>query len=548
MLMRLGTHLTGEIIVVDWINGMQAVPTGVSIKLKSLDGDSNINCYVEHRGGNTYYFDTWLTSIDSSKNYKIEISTADRVNIPVHYTMEPTLGSNRNLGEDEIYYYSIENNTIKSETKQYVGDLNSEIQKLNTLKVENNQYYLTGKIIAVEWIDGKSNVPRKTPVIRLKSTDESVNKKCYIKRLSGNTYYFDMNLNSIDMEKEYYLEIASENENNLSTNKIQKVKLSTLPENVGRCQDDKAIKIKENNLVFEDYTYIGNINSELKTFNVGIANNASYVSGEIVVVEWVDGKSTVPEVAPKMRFKSTDGTINMEVFVTEAETNTYYFDRFIEGIDTSKEYYFEIESGDSKNISEYRSMNVYFTQTKYNDTVVGRYHDKRIRLLQQKILFEDDTYIGNINSELKTFNVGVANNACYVSGEIVVVEWVDGKSTVPEVAPKMRFKSTDGTVNMEVFVTATGTNTYYFDRFIEGIDTSKEYYFEIESGDSRNVSEYRSMNVYFTQTKYNDTIVGKYKEYGIRLLKQNIIFESLVKAENESVQEQSMEKLEENEK
>ena len=192
-------------------------------------------------------------------------------------------------------------------------------------------------------------------------------------------------------------------------------------------------------------------------------------------------------------------------------------------------------------------MNVYFTQTKYNDTVVGRYHDKRIRLLQQKILFEDDTYIGNINSELKTFNVGVANKATYVSGEIVVVEWVDGKSTVPEVAPKMRFKSTDGTVNMEVFVTATGTNTYYFDRFIEGIDTSKEYYFEIESGDSRNVSENRSMNVYFTQTKYNDTIVGKYKEFGIRLLKQNIIFESLVKAENESVQEQSMEKLEENE-
>ena len=111
----------------------------------------------------------------------------------------------------------------------------------------------------------------------------------------------------------------------------------------------------------------------------------------------------------------------------------------------------------------------------------------------------------------------------------------------------MSFKSTDGTVEMEVFVTATGTNTYYFDRFIEGIDTSKEYYFEIESGDSRNVSENRSMNVYFTQTKYNDTIVGKYKEFGIRLLKQNIIFESLVKAENESVQEQSMEKLEENE-
>ena len=74
---------------------------------------------------------------------------------------------------------------------------------------------------------------------------------------------------------------------------------------------------------------------------------------------------------------------------------------------------------------------------------------------------EADTYVGNINSELKQFNVGIGvNNSTYVSGEIVVVEWVDGKSTVPEVVPKMRFKSTDGTVDMEVFVTATGTNTF----------------------------------------------------------------------------------------
>ena len=51
----------------------------------------------------------------------------------------------------------------------------------------------------------------------------------------------------------------------------------------------------------------------------------------------------------------------------------------------------------------------------------------------------------------------------------------------------MKFKSTDGKVELEVFVTPTGTNTYYFDRFIEGIDTSKQYYFEIASGDSRNI-------------------------------------------------------------
>jgi len=105
-------------------------------------------------------------------------------------------------------------------------------------------------------------------------------------------------------------------------------------------------------------------------------------------------------------------------------------------------------------------------------------------------------YIGNINSELKTFTLGESNGASYVSGEIVVVEWVDGQSTVPAETPKMTFVSTDGEVEMEVFVTPTGTNTYYFDRFISGIDASKTYQFKIESGNSNNISEYRSMYVY----------------------------------------------------
>ena len=116
-------------------------------------------------------------------------------------------------------------------------------------------------------------------------------------------------------------------------------------------------------------------------------------------------------------------------------------------------------------------------------------------------LTTNDTYVGNINSELKTFTLGESNGASYVSGEIIVVEWVDGKSTVPTEKPKMTFVSTDGEVEMEVFVTPTGTNTYYFDRFISGIDTSKTYRFKIESGSLNNVSENRSMYVYSNLNK-----------------------------------------------
>ena len=107
-----------------------------------------------------------------------------------------------------------------------------------------------------------------------------------------------------------------------------------------------------------------------------------------------------------------------------------------------------------------------------------------------------DTYVGNINSELKRFDMKQAGNgAHYVSGEIVIVEWVDGVSTVPEVLPKITLKSTDGLVSYESFITPTGTNTYYFDQYIEDIDHSKEYVYELESGNPKNVSENKKMQI-----------------------------------------------------
>ncbi len=272
--------------------------------------------------------------------------------------------------------------------------------------------------------------------------------------------------------------------------------------------------------------YVGNINSELKQFSLNKNEKGNhYVYGEIVVVEWVNGKSTVPKVAPKMRFKSTDGKVNMDVFVTATGTNTYYFDRFIEGIDTTKQYYFEVASGDSRNVSTTKTMNVYFTAAKFNNKSIGIYKNYKLMLSGQNIKFVKDTYVGNINSELKQFSLNKNEKGNhYVYGEIVVVEWVNGKSTVPKVAPKMRFKSTDGKVNMDVFVTATGTNTYYFDRFIEGIDTTKQYYFEVASGDSRNVSTTKTMNVYFTAAKFNNKSIGTYKNKKIVLTGTKITF------------------------
>lgn len=88
----------------------------------------------------------------------------------------------------------------------------------------------------------------------------------------------------------------------------------------------------------------------------------------------------------------------------------------------------------------------------------------------------------------------------FVTGEIVVVEWENDVSTVPSEKPIMRFKSKKG-VDMDVFVVPTGTNTYYFDRCLEDLDTSDEFYFTITSGDEMNISPNKTMIVTTTDMK-----------------------------------------------
>ena len=102
-----------------------------------------------------------------------------------------------------------------------------------------------------------------------------------------------------------------------------------------------------------------------------------------------------------------------------------------------------VESTDPNNVSEYNKVPVYF-KGQWAGKVLGEYHNKEMKLVDNKIVFEeiDNTYVGDLNTELYQFNKGEQNGAAYISGEIVVVEWVDGKSTVPTKTPKMRFVST----------------------------------------------------------------------------------------------------------
>ena len=514
-------YISGKVKVTENVAGETVNPETVpTVTIESTDGKVKETLFSKQDSGNIYYFDGYIDGLDRNKEYQIYVELTEASNVGTNKRAIVEI-SNRTLGTVGKVDLIVKDNKLKY---QYDGGLTNELNKLTLNQTTEGGYYISGEIVAIEWVDGKSTVPIDTPKITLVSTDGKVSMEAFVTPTGTNTYYFDRFIDGIDTTKQYQFKIELTTEYNISTSKVNTVDFSKFQGELGEYRMYK-VTTNKNTITFKDDTYIGNINSELVQFNVGQSGGATYVSGELIYVEWVDGKSTVPEVAPKMRFKSTDGTVDMEAFVTSTGTNTYYFDRYIEGIDTSKKYYFEIESGDPRNVSTSNKMNVWFSGTKFENTVVGKYKDKRIRLKGQEITFEEDTYVGNINSELVQFNVGQSGGATYVSGELIYVEWVDGKSTVPEVAPKMRFKSTDGTVDMEAFVTSTGTNTYYFDRYIEGIDTSKQYYFEIESGDPRNVSTSNKMNVWFSGTKFENTIVGKYYDMNIRLSGQKILFE-----------------------
>ena len=97
---------------------------------------------------------------------------------------------------------------------------------------------------------------------------------------------------------------------------------------------------------------------------------------------------------------------------------------------------------------------------------------------------------GTINTELKSISLGKNSTGNYIYGNIVIVEWVNGKSTVPTVLPKLYLRSTDGKEESEMFVVANGTNTYYFDKFIDGLPTTKTYYIKADltgTGINRNM-------------------------------------------------------------
>ena len=165
----------------------------------------------------------------------------------------------------------------------------------------------------------------------------------------GLNYTYDRVIYNLDTSKTYYIEAELTNENNIGTSKVQKVNLNA-ESKVGEFKD-KTLTLQNNEIVFKGNEYVGAINTDLKTMKIEINEvGREYITGEILIAEWIDGVACEPTKLPKMTLKSTDGSYSAEMHIVSNGGLSYTYDRVIYNLDINKTYYIEAELTNKDNI------------------------------------------------------------------------------------------------------------------------------------------------------------------------------------------------------
>ena len=431
-------YIYGKFIFIEWINGLSTVPSkNPTVTLKDDENSESHECFVKQEWGNTYYFDIFIDGKDFNKKYSFEVASGDKNNVSENKVSNLKL-NNQRLGEYKDYYVLLQNNHLAFQKITYVGDALSELTSFGISNIDKGNSYIYGNLVYVEWVNGKSTVPEKNPIVTIETEDGQTVKTLYVKQLSGNTYYFDGYIDGIDTNKKYYIRTTSGDSKNISENKSAKLDFSSKKGKYSNYAYDFNLN-SDNTISIKKKVYYGNATNEITQFNLTNTDKGySYVYGNIVYIEWVNGVSTVPEYMPKMKLKSTDGTYEKEMFVSQVFGNTYYFDGYIEGIDADKQYYLEMESGDFRNESENKITKVNFSSKK------GQYKNFKYTVninSDNNISLKTETYEGGIVTQLNDiYLITSLSGHPYLAGTVIYVEWVNGVSTVTEFNRIVRLK------------------------------------------------------------------------------------------------------------
>ena len=476
------TYLNGYLYIAEWVGGDCRTPRNLpELTLKSTDGKVSKKMYVAHQEGIRYYFDKVLVDVDLSKEYYIEAKLTSDKNIEDSskkiqrvYLPDQTIKLNYQ-GKD----IKVINNKIVFSQGAYQGDINTELEEIKLVKSTNGTTYIAGFVHIVEYINQSGNTPKSIPQVWLKSTDGEFATIMYVGYEGQCKYYFDKAIEDLDVAKTYYLEAKLTTEENTSQNQKQQI---ALPNKEVGTFGEITVVTKNNQIVLK---YKGNINTELEQIKlIQNGEGKNYISGYIYIAEWIKGECRTPLGLPKLLLKATDGSYSSEMYVGYEDSIKYYFDKNIENLDTSKQYYIEAQLTSQNNIGNNKKQQVAIANRILENEQV------KLEIKNNQIKMTDKTlYYGNINTEIYEMNViqnGQGQN--YISGHIYIAEWVEGECKTPSEIPQMTLKATDGSYSKEMYVGYEGGIEYYFDQNIEGILTDKTYYIEAKLTGKKNIA------------------------------------------------------------
>ena len=508
-------YISGNILIAEWINDLAYTPKSLpELTLKSVDGTVNQKIYVGYLEGISYYYDVFLDQITPNKQYYIEAKLTTEENTSNKKVQTVKLPA-KELGTYEGNTIKIEDNKIKF---LYNGEINTDLKTIELKNGANGTYNLEGEILIAEWINNVANVPEGLPKMTLKSTDNTYAKDIELTSLGGLSYkYVIYNIEKLNPLKEYQIEVTLTGECNIGTNKVQIAKLPK--KEIGKYgtvtiyAENNILKINDSSL------YNGEINTDLTTLKIDI-NEAGreYIKGNIIIAEWVNGIAKEPQGLPKMTLKSTDGTYSQEMYVRHDGGLNYYYDRVIYNLDTTKEYYIEVELTGNKNIGN-KKKQIANIRPQEN---IGKLNDQEMVVTNNKLTFKSNKYIGEINTDLTTMQIDI-NEARrqYIKGNIIIAEWINGVACEPQGLPKMTLKSTDGQYSQEMYVRHDGGLNYYYDRVIYNLDTSKQYYIEVELTGKNNISNKKVQKANIRPIEN----IGEFKGCKIQIENNNIVFQ-----------------------
>jgi len=245
-------YISGQVYIAEWINGECKTPSTIpQIKLKSIDGTFETSTYVNYEGGIKYYFDKNIEGMntDVTQEYILEVFLTNKNNIASEeLKIQQIRLPNKIIGENGKITIETRNNQISiTDNNLYIGKINTELHEMNIIQSTKGDNYISGFIYIAEWVNGECKTPSTIPQMTLKSTDGEVERTVYVNYEGGIKYYFDRNIENIDMNKEYYLEVKLTNNKNLSTNleKTQVAKI-TPQGTIGFCTNGNIVKVKEN--------------------------------------------------------------------------------------------------------------------------------------------------------------------------------------------------------------------------------------------------------------------------------------------------------------